>query len=761
MYEKLPESLKDDAHFLLWRYETVNGRRTKVPYNIRGIRTDATKPDNGSSFSAVEKAFDNGGYSGIGFIIERRFSAVDIDHCVTNGELSDLAKDIIGILDSYTEFSPSGNGVRIIMDTSGIEFDKTRYYVNNRKIEVEVYTGKKFASVTGNAIREKPIRICGGEFVSFMDEYMRKPEPERKEALAPGSFLSDESVLSLAMNAANGEKFRKLWDGDTTGYPSHSEAELALCSVLAFYCGGDIEQVDRIYRGSKLCNDKWNREDYRQRTLEKAVSGIGEFYRPIVASSAAVDFNPTVQKLIELNVIENRRYSGDDLGFGRLFADVYKDVARFVRDRKVWYVFDGRRWAVDNAGLLIAELGKDLADALLIYASTIQDENKRNVLVKWCGKWVQRRFRDVYIRDAQSVYPLRIDAFDTNKNYFNCDNCTIDLESGTTHPHRAEDLITRITGTAYDPDAVHPRWNSFIDEIMSGDADKVRFLQKTRGYALTGDKNLECAVFDYGETSRNGKGTLAESILRVMGEYGASVSPETLEQRNQTNSHAPSEDVAMLSGIRYAVVPEPGKGMVMNSRLLKAMSGNDTIRARFLNENSFEFRPEYALYVNTNYLPVINDMTVFESGRIIIIPFDRHFTEEEQDKGLKREFADPHVQSAILNWLLEGYRMLRAEGLEKPQSVRDAISAYYYDSNRIARFIDDRLIADPEAEERTSAVYDAYRDWCGENGCYAENCRNFLAELRRTCNVVRKRPKDKGEKTTLVLGYRLRNTMFM
>ncbi len=760
MFERLPESLRKEAGFLLWRYETIKGRRTKVPYSIKGVKANATKRSSYSQFPVVKFAFDKGGYDGIGIFIDSSFSAVDIDHCIEDGVLSDLAKDIIDRMDSYTETSPSGKGIRILMDTSDVEFDRSRYYVNNRKKGLEVYTQKKFVSVTGNVIKEKPIRRCGDEFISFMEEYMRKPEPKAKKVKAPGSFLSDESVLSKAMNASNGEKFRRLWEGDTTGYPSHSEAELAVCSVLAFYCGGDMEQMDRIYRNSELCNEKWDRDDYRQRTLEKAVSGIKEFFRPVAAISAEEDFNDLAQRLIDTDLLGNKRYSGDDLGFGRLFADMFRDIARFVPERRKWYVFDGRRWASDDAGLLIAELGKNLADALLLYAGTIRDEDRRTVVLKWCGKWAQRRFRDIYIKDAQSVHPISIQAFDNRLNYFNCDNCTIDLETGETHEHRAEDLITKVTRTVYDPAAVYPRWNTFIDEVMSGDEEKAHFLQKTRGYALTGDKNLECAVFDYGETSRNGKGTLAESILRVMGEYGTSVNPETFEQKNLTNSHAPTEDVASLAGTRYAVMPEPGKGMVMNSRLFKTMSGNDTIKARFLNENSFEFRPEYALYINTNYLPVINDMTVFESNRVIIIPFNRHFSEEEQDKHLKKEFSEPHVQSAILNWMLEGYRMLQAEGLCPPKCVRDAVASYYYDSNKIERFIEDRLIEDVNGEERTLAVYDAYRDWCIENGCHVENSRNFLNEMRRTCSIARKRPVGGGEKTTLLVGYRLRNVLF-
>jgi putative DNA primase/helicase len=760
MFDRLPAVLREKAGFLLWRYEEVKGRTTKVPYSIRGIRADATKRSSYSQFPIVSSVYAKGGYDGIGIFIDRTFSAVDIDDCIEDGNISDLAKDIIERLDSYTETSPSGKGIRILIDTSGVEYDRAGYYVNNRKIGVEVYTQKKFVSVTGNAIREKPIRICGGEFISFMDEYMAKPVPETRKVEVPGSCLSDESVLDKAMTAVNGEKFRKLWEGDITGYPSHSEAELALCSMLAFYCGGDMEQIDRIYRNCVLCGPKWERDDYRTRTLEKAVSGLKEFYRPVATDSAFVDFNDTVQKLIGLETVDNRRYSADDIGFGRLFADVFKDIARFVPERRKWFVFDGRRWQADSAGLLIAELGKDLSDGLLVYASTIRNEDKRTLVLNWCRKWVQRKNRDVYIREAQSVYPLSIEAFDTRLNYFNCCNCTLDLATGESHPHRAEDFITKMTRTSYDPSAVYPRWNSFIDEIMSGDKEKVRFLQKSRGYALSGGKYLECAFFDYGETSRNGKGTMAESVLRVMGEFGVSVRPETIEQKNQSNSHAPSEDVARLMGIRYAVMPEPKKGMVLNSALFKAMSGNDTLNARFLNENSFDFRPQHALYVNTNYLPVINDMTVFESGRVVIIPFDRHFSDEEQDKGLKTEFANPKVQSAILNWLVEGYRMLKAEGLSRPESVKKAIDSYYYDSNKTARFVEERLIADADEEERTSAVYDAYRDWCGENGCHAENCRNFLSELRKFCEIARKSPKDKGEKTTLLVGYKLRKELF-
>lgn len=119
-------------------------------------------------------------------------------------------------------------------------------------------------------------------------------------------------------------------------------------------------------------------------------------------------------------------------------------------------------------------------------------------------------------------------------------------------------------------------------------------------------------------------------------------------------------------------ISEPGKGLVLNAAQVKSMTGNDTINARFLHENSFDFRPLFKLYTNTNYLPAVNDMTIFTSGRVIIIPFERHFDESEQDKTPKKEFAKPEVQSAILNWLLEGYSLLQKEGLSLPKSVKEA-----------------------------------------------------------------------------------------
>ena len=161
------------------------------------------------------------------------------------------------------------------------------------------------------------------------------------------------------------------------------------------------------------------------------------------------------------------------------------------------------------------------------------------------------------------------------------------------------------------------------------------------------------------------------------GEYlEVAIYPVYTHPKKRGNSSNPTEDIARLAGIRFANISEPSRGLFLNAAQVKNMTGNDTLNARFLHDNSFDFKPQFKLYVNTNYLPVINDMTIFSSNRVHIIPFDRHFEEWEQDKSLKTEFATDEAKSAILNWLIEGFQLLQKEGFKPPKSVLDATVPY-------------------------------------------------------------------------------------
>ena len=281
-------------------------------------------------------------------------------------------------------------------------------------------------------------------------------------------------------------------------------------------------------------------------------------------------------------------------------------------------------------------------------------------------------------------------------------------------------------------------------------------MQKALGYALTGDTRHECFFILYGPTSRNGKGTMMETFMRMVGDYGKTGKPETIALKPTANGGGPSEDIARLTGARFVNISEPDKKLVLSAALVKTLTGNDTITARFLNENSFEYRPQFKLFVNTNHLPAVTDVTLFSSGRVKIIPFERHFGEDERDEGLKEELTKPENLSGIFNWCFKGLRMIEKTGFETPAVVQEATDEYRKNSDRIGRFLDEEMEADPLAETRTGDAYNRYKVWCSINGFFPENAMNFKSSLANIATVARKRPSDGSGLTTLLLGYRLK-----
>lgn len=451
------------------------------------------------------------------------------------------------------------------------------------------------------------------------------------------------------------------------------------------------------------------------------------------------------------------RYARTDIGNGNLFADWARNLARYNADRGVWYVYNGKFWEADVKGAKVRELCKKLADALLIYAMGLPDSQAEGSYKSHVIKWQSQRQRETILKDAFSVYPIYQKDFDANPNLFNCKNGTLDLETFQFHKHDPADLLTKISGVKYVPGASCPRWEKFVSEVMQGDLYTAVYLQKTLGYGLTGEAPEECFFILYGPTTRNGKSTMMETYMKIVGDYGRTSSAKAVAKKDRVDSSAPSEEIARLAGARVVNIPEPDKQLVLSAATVKTLTGRDTITARYLHENSFEFSPQFKLFINTNYLPRITDVSVFSSGRVKVIPFNRHFTEKEQDKGLKKKLTRQDSMSGILNWCLDGLKLMRERGLEIPPAVQAAVAEYQHNSDKTARFIEEELEAGGEYEARTADVYARYKAWCVENGLLPEGKPGFYQDLSRYGVIIhRKRPKAGGSETTMILGYRLR-----
>ncbi|MBQ4465366.1 phage/plasmid primase, P4 family [Ruminococcus sp.] len=786
-FVNIPDVLKQTASFCVWKMEKRSGRPTKVPYNPRtGAMARTNDPSTFADFNTAMKSYAIGGWVGIGYRVSEGIGAIDIDHCIRDdGSLNDVAASILGIFpDVYFEKSPSGTGLRGFFKLSpDFAYDKTVYYINNRKHGLEVYlpgVTNRFVTVTGDMFRNGAVTRNDDALRTLLDTFMKRSARVSSKTVEPASYLDDDGVIAHASASESGDKFKALYAGNwEEGYDSQSDADMALVSILAFWCGNVEEQIDRIFRTSGLMRDKWDRmtgdSTYGQITIRNAVSTNSEIYTPIADSSAEDDFEalddeeeaevltfePDLSH-ITLTIEEMRphtkpRYQRDEIGIGYAFADYFKPIARFDRERGIWYVYDGKVWQPDENALAVAELAKILADRLYSFALQITDEDTRNRYIKRVQKLQMRKNRRTMIEDAKSVYPVSHTVFDRNTDLFNCQNGTLNLTTGEFRPHDPADFLTMMSGITYDPDATCPRWEQFISEVMMNDADLALYLQKALGYALTGDTSLECLFILYGATSRNGKGTTMETFLKIMGDYGKTSNPEMLSTKfGNTNASGPSEEIARLAGVRFVNISEPEKKITFNAALVKRMTGNDTLNARFLHENSFDFRPNFKIFINTNYKPSVSDMTLFYSNRLKLIPFKRHFEEHEQDKGLKAFFAAPEIQSAIFNWCYEGYKLFRKQGLDDPTAVSDATREYQEESDRIGQFVAAWLVEGEAFEVRTSAVYKLYGEWCDKYGYRKENSTNFNNAIQRFFPIVRKRPSDGSgaQKTTMLVGCR-------
>ncbi len=435
------------------------------------------------------------------------------------------------------------------------------------------------------------------------------------------------------------------------------------------------------------------------------------------------------QRVREMDPANNSKYNAmDDIASSLIFAAIYRDCLRYNGTSKSWYVYDGVKWKPDNDDLTVERYAKILARELWIYSADVGNKQFRGYI----DKLQERKRRRTMIDDARDLLPVCQADFDRDPYLFNCQNGILDLRDLSFREHDPGLLLSKAANVAYDPDAACGAFDAFMDQITEGDRAKAAYLQTMFGYAMTGKNEREECVMLYGATTRNGKGTLTNTIKHLFGDYGATIQPESLAMQKNRDGRTASGDIARLNGVRFLQMSEPPKRMKLDVALLKTLTGRDSVTARRLYEREFEFIPCFKLFINTNFLPVVLDDTLFSSGRVKVVTFNRHFEESEQDHTLKDRLQSPEELSGILNWMLAGLKRYQAAGnsVTIPDSVKSATEEYCSKSDKMKNFIEDVLTKNDRATVRVKDVYIAYGKWCRINGYGVENKQNFIAELK-------------------------------
>ena len=376
-----------------------------------------------------------------------------------------------------------------------------------------------------------------------------------------------------------------------------------------------------------------------------------------------------------------------------------------------WLIWDGRRWRVDDTAEVFRR-AKETIRSIYDEAAKAADENERKALAKHALKSEgEPRIRHmIKLAESEPGIPVTPNELDADRWLLNCWNGTLDLRTGELREHRREDRITKLVPVDYDPEATAPTWDAFLQRIMDGNEDLIAFLQRAVGYSLTGDVSERVLFFLYGG-SDNGKSTFLETVRALLGDYAQTTPTETLLAKRGGNI---PNDVARLRGARFVSASESEEGKRLNEPLIKELTGGDTICARFLHAEFFEFKPQCKIWLATNHKPVVRGTDKAIWNRIKLIPFAVTIPEAEQDKRfgekLKPELA------GILAWAVRGCLEWQENGLGVPSEVKRATESYREEMDILGNFIKDCCVVGHTAEVTAKDVYNAYVEWCKANG---------------------------------------------
>ncbi len=342
-------------------------------------------------------------------------------------------------------------------------------------------------------------------------------------------------------------------------------------------------------------------------------------------------------------------------------------------------------------------------------AKNAPNADRREALAKHAIKSESEKYRRAMISSASSEpgIPLRPGDLDRDPWLLNCPNGTVDLRTGQLYPHRRTDLITKLAPAVYDPGGKCPIWESFLNRIFNKNADLIHFIQKSVGYSLTADIREQSLFLLHGNGA-NGKTTFLETIRKMLGEYACTSDFNSF----MITRDGVRNDIARLFGVRFSCAIEAPKDRQLNESLVKSLTGGDTICARFLFKEFFDFTPIFKLWLETNHKPKIQGTNYAIWRRIRLIPFDVTIPPEEQDKTLLARLREE--SPGILAWAMRGCLKWQAKGLNPPKEVITATSEYRIEQDPLSGFLADCCVIEPSGRETVGNLYTTYSKWCDE-----------------------------------------------
>lgn len=752
----------------------------------------ATWSDFATAAAAADRLGLNG--IGLNVWADDNLTGLDLDHVFDpeTGELDPLAIEVMDRFAAvtYCEISPSGHGIRIWCKGKPQRSGKCTGKV--KWLEVYSHPSNRYLTVTGNqwpgsadhvTEQQNALDWLHTRFMAKADSTgtdsgsAQGNDKPRSPSVDSALDLDDAALLDKARNAKNGALFGALWRGDLSGHGGdHSAADLALLNALAFWTGSDAARMDRLFRQSGLMRDKWDvvhdpatGRTYGAMSIDKAIAGCRETYsgkrpdggqqqtrqekaaRPAGDDAPGSDLNP---------------FRGTDDANADLLLKLHGADIRYCPPWDKWLLWTGSHWRID-ARLDIDRLSADVPRSLRTRAITLTQERQGLLnrmaellaqinadktqsqrltqehgrlakqqtalgdevdwLLKLAGKLEGTAKRGCMLLATRHKVVVHHSDLDKGHFLLNAANGTVDLQSGKLRAHERTDLLTHDVEIPLNPTAAAPTWLQFLNSTFAGDADLIQFVQRAVGYSLTGDVREQMLLICHGVGS-NGKSVFLNVLQKLLGALAFQAAPDLLMADKQRRH--PTEQ-ADLFGKRLVVCQETGEGRRFNETLVKQLTGGDTITARRMHEDFWQFKPTHKLWLSTNHKPEIRGTDFAIWRRIRLIPFNVKFT----DDGPARK--DPEMEAkltaelpGILAWAVAGCLDWQRHGLRPPAAVASATADYQAEMDVLAAWLGECCIVGKRFEAKAADLYRSYVGWCEQSGEFPEKQRKWGMRLK-------------------------------
>jgi putative DNA primase/helicase len=706
-----PVELTERQQWLTWN---LSGDGKKIP---NGKSND---PKTWVQYSDIQE-FEKVAYV---FTKDDPFVGIDLDDCIDeHGSYNEVAEFCLSLFRglAYIERSYSKRGLHFILK------GKKPDWAVCKRGNVECYDHSRFWIMTGDTLEPcLHIEESQESLEKFLGVYLSKKKDQRIPSAAKVNRQDTQSALAQRMldyadntpAARQGDRNAKgfnlaghLWSFQDGALQGPTETDV-LCCLQHWNQKNDPpmhdDEVASIARSAKIngtprASKPPSTSSNRSRSLVQHDPELGEDYQ--------CNFDEETE-----NWIEDATFQTDN-ELGVRFIDRHSQDLRFAPAWKRWLSWDGKRWRIDENSSRAIDLGRRFSSSLWDHFS---DSMKKQI--DSYDKETDRTYKflrnankgsgiNAYINLASADPRVRVDVAELNPNPYllNLQNGTFDLGLGKFREHRQNDSITQLASVGFDPHAKCELWKSTLQTIFDHDDEVIGFVQRLLGYSISGLQSEHVLPIAYG-SGCNGKSTLTNTILAMLGDYGGLANEALL--LGSKDAH-PTEK-AFLYQKRFVAISEPEQGARLRESRVKELTGDGTITARRMHEDFWSFERTHTFWMSTNHLPRITGSDEGIWRRVKLIPFTvdlRLVTTPVPDLD-KRLVADEGP--GILNWLIQGFLDWQAYGLQEPEKVKAAVSSYKSEEDELELFIAERCTVGGGQMVEAERIFNAYQTWGGK-----------------------------------------------